>query len=67
MSGRIDLTGKRFGAVVALEPAASKDTADHRPGWRVRCDCGREKTVNADALRRGRAPPPPYICYKPKA
>lgn len=54
MSKLIDLTGKRFGALVALRPVSAADTADHRPGWLVRCDCGREKIVNGSNLRQGR-------------
>lgn len=50
---RIDLTGKTFGALQAVRPVPSGETADGRPGWLVRCECGREKVVNADALRRG--------------
>ena len=54
MSKRIDLTGRRFGAVTALRPVPPPETRDHRPGWLVRCDCGTEKVVNGSALRRGR-------------
>lgn len=50
---QIDLAGKRFGALVALRPVSGAETADHRPGWLVRCDCGKEKTVNGYNLRRG--------------
>lgn len=50
---RIDLAGKTFGALQAVRPVPSGETADGRPGWLVRCECGREKVVNADALRRG--------------
>lgn len=51
---RIDLTGKRFGALTALRPVSAAETQDHRPGWLCRCDCGQEKIVNADNLRQGR-------------
>lgn len=50
---REDLTGKRFGALTAVRPVSSSETKDHRPGWFVRCDCGREKVVNGSNLRRG--------------
>lgn len=50
---RIDLTGKRFGALVAQRPVPSSETNDHRPGWLVLCDCGKSKVVNASHLRRG--------------
>lgn len=51
---RIDLSGRRFGALTAIRPVSADDTADHRPGWLVRCDCGREKVVNGSNLRRGK-------------
>lgn len=50
----IDLTGKRFGALVALRPVPSSETRDHRMGWLCRCDCGAEKVVNAGNLRTGK-------------
>lgn len=50
---RINLTGKRFGALTAICPVSAADTNDHRPGWLVRCDCGNEKIVNGSNLRRG--------------
>ena len=53
MSKRIDLIGKRFGALTALRPVPASETADHRPGWLVRCDCGREKIINSASLRNG--------------
>lgn len=51
---RIDLDGKRFGALTALRPVSASRTTDHRPGWLCRCDCGREKINNAASLRHGR-------------
>lgn len=54
MSKLKDLTGQRFGALVAIRPIPSAETADHRPGWLVRCDCGKEKIVNGGNLRKGR-------------
>lgn len=51
---RIDLTGRRFGSLIVVRHVPSAETNDGRAGWLVRCDCGREKTVNADALRRGK-------------
>lgn len=50
---RIDLTGQRFGALVAQRPVPSSETSDHRPGWLVLCDCGKSKIVNAGNLRQG--------------
>lgn len=53
MSKRIDLTGQRFGALTAVRPVPPAETADHRPGWLVRCECGTEKVVNGSNLRKG--------------
>lgn len=50
----IDLTGQRFGALVAVRPVSAAETSDHRPGWLCRCDCGRQKVVNGGNLRAGR-------------
>ena len=53
MSKRIDLTGKRFGALEVLRPAAGDERQYGRPTWVCRCDCGRECAVLGDYLRRG--------------
>lgn len=47
---KLELTGHRFGRLVALAiaPAQKSGTA-----WRVKCDCGREKIVLTSALRSG--------------
>lgn len=47
----IDLAGKRFGKLVAIEP-----TDERRNGsvvWRCRCDCGKETFVLASNLVEG--------------
>lgn len=51
---RIDMRGRRFGRLVALEDAGTGDgfQGDHR--WRCICDCGVEKTVSGVHLRSGR-------------
>lgn len=54
MSKLINISGRRFGALVAIRPIPSAETADHRPGWKVHCDCGRDKIVNASNLRSGK-------------
>ena len=45
---RVNLTGQRFGRLVAIEPARS-----HNGRWlcRCRCDCGNETTVSVPNLR----------------
>lgn len=49
---RDDLTGKRFGRLVVVGEYG-KDA--HRGMiWRCRCDCGNEKNVLANSLKRGR-------------
>ena len=51
MSKRIDLTGQRFGKLVALRYVGCIKTCSY---WWVRCDCGTEKRVDGRALRPGR-------------
>ena len=46
---REDLTGMRFGRLVAL----STTTIDGRNHWVCQCDCGNTKTVAAPSLKRG--------------
>lgn len=46
MSNRIDLTGKRFGRLVVLEYKGNLK-------WLCKCDCGNEKVVTGQSLRRG--------------
>lgn len=44
-----DLTGKRFGRLTVLEEAGT--TNGRR--WLCRCDCGEEKIVYGNSLKRG--------------
>lgn len=46
-----DLTGKRFGYWIVIERAANNEHGGVR--WRCRCDCGNERIVGAQALKRG--------------
>ena len=47
-----DLTGKRFGRLVALHTDGKPDkSGSYR--WRCRCDCGKEKTLRGSALSNG--------------
>ena len=50
---RIDLAGRRFGALVALEPVSGDERRNGKPSWRCHCDCGRDCVVIGDNLRRG--------------
>lgn len=51
MPNALDLTGRRFGRLVALERAGS--APDRKALWRCRCDCGNEKTVRTTYLTSG--------------
>jgi len=42
----IDITGHRFGRLIALEPV-------DRERWRFRCDCGTERIAYKSNVRRG--------------
>ena len=46
----IDLTGERFGRLVALERVARKGKPSQ---WICECDCGNKKTVRTSDLRSG--------------
>jgi hypothetical protein len=50
MPAFIDITGHRFGRLVALEPTAKRDI---RGGviWKCRCDCGTELLLRSNWLR----------------
>lgn len=53
MSSRVDLTGRRFGRLVALEPTERR--ADNGSVvWRCRCDCGQMVEVVAGRLMKGK-------------
>ena len=44
---RLDITGRRFGLLVAVEPLPLGR-------WRCRCDCGRHHITTTNSLRLGR-------------
>lgn len=50
-SRRIDLTGKVFGRLTALEFSHSDDK--ERYYWLCKCECGNTKVINSASLRRG--------------
>lgn len=52
MGTAIDLTGKRFGKLVALNP---EHADDGRLMWRCVCDCGSHRLVRTSSLRDGKA------------
>ena len=47
----VDLTGQRFGRLVALSRA--ENTPGGQAQWRCRCDCGADVTTRSAYLRRG--------------
>lgn len=46
----IDITGQRFGRLVAIERVGNKGAGCI---WLCQCDCGEKKAVNGAAMRRG--------------
>lgn len=51
---RIDLTGQRFGKLVALYPIYSKEKNAHTK-WQCKCDCGNECSIDMGNLRSGKS------------
>lgn len=49
---RLDLTGRRFGRLVATIREGSDGSGGAT--WRCRCDCGQGKVISANALNKGR-------------
>jgi hypothetical protein len=50
----IDLTGQRFGRLTVLSLVGTKNTGLKATIWKCRCDCGKETSVAAGSLRRGK-------------
>lgn len=58
-----DLTDQRFGRLTVIERAANHVYTTHYPYgetktftqtvWHCRCDCGKEKDIEGNSLRRG--------------
>ena len=53
-AGRIDLTGQRFGKLIALYPVYSGDKNTHTK-WHCQCDCGNECDIDMGNLRSGKS------------
>ena len=51
MSALKDLTGQRFGRLVVLERA--ENNMHRKTQWKCRCDCGNERVIEGNSLRRG--------------
>lgn len=50
---RLQLTGKRFGFLVALEITSDSDSRRGGIIWRCLCDCGGQRDVRAAMLNSG--------------
>ena len=50
MPKALDLTGQRFGSLVALEKAPSQN---HHTYWLCQCDCGNQKIIQTSHLTSG--------------
>ena len=50
MPAKIDITGERFGRLVVLSAAPSRNKHTY---WNCRCDCGKAVAVRTDGLTRG--------------
>ena len=48
-----DISGKRFGRLVAIEPTKKRVHGNGCIVWRCQCDCGNIHYVNGNALRSG--------------
>lgn len=49
---RLELTGQRFGRLVAVRPTGRRIYGSHRV-WLCQCDCGNTSEVTANSLRKG--------------
>ena len=47
----IDLTGKRFGRLIGVKFSHKTKKRDYF--WVFKCDCGNNKTINSNSVRRG--------------
>lgn len=55
MPGMLDITGQRFGMLVAVSPHTHRTSSGkHVLQWDCVCDCGNAARVNSQALRLGR-------------
>lgn len=53
MGKLLDLAGERYGALLVVKRSAESSTSSSAR-WIVRCDCGIEKVVSSNSLRKGR-------------
>lgn len=48
-----DITGQRFGHLVAIEPIDRRVPSNGCVLWLCKCDCGQYKAINGNHLRFG--------------
>ena len=51
----IDITGQRFGKLIALEPTPIQKDKRRYYYWKCKCDCGNECYIEGSSLRSGHA------------
>lgn len=51
MAYKVDLAGKKFGRLKAIEP--TDERIEGRVVWRCKCDCGKEAMVDTHSLKMG--------------
>lgn len=52
MKHLIDMTGQRYGMMTVIEKMPRR-SYEKNARWRCRCDCGKERVVEGQSLRRG--------------
>lgn len=52
MSAKIDITGQRFGRLVAIEPTLKRSRSSGSVVWKCKCDCGNMAFVSYNVLHR---------------
>lgn len=52
MGSRIDITGERYGNLVAISPTGKKTNSGGYI-WLFKCDCGKEKALPSNSVRSG--------------
>ena len=53
MTKALDLAGRRFGKLVALERTSKKVGKRKQTYWKCQCDCGNTKEIHTSSLVRG--------------
>lgn len=53
MGAKLDITGERYGKLVALKPAGKRNKYN-ATFWLFKCDCGNEKEISLSDVRAGK-------------